>query len=84
LVRESTNDEQADSGLSAEDSKVTQVAIALREYPLDPPRTNILGVGISAITMVTAVSLIEKWIAKHDHQYVCIATVHSVMESQRI
>jgi len=62
---------------------VTQVAIALREYPLDPPRTNILGVGISAITMVTAVSLIEKWIAKHDHQYVCIATVHSVMESQK-
>ncbi|MGH8900147.1 MAG: WecB/TagA/CpsF family glycosyltransferase [Egibacteraceae bacterium] len=50
------------------------------------PRIDLLGVGISAITMDTAVREIARWIAdgangrKH---YVCVTGVHGVMEAQR-
>jgi len=49
----------------------------------DPPRVNILGVGISAINMEIALAFIERWIAREEHHYVCITPVHSVMECQR-
>lgn len=49
----------------------------------DHPATDILGVQISAITMPTAVDTIERWIAEGDRQYICICTVHTVMECQR-
>ena len=45
--------------------------------------TDILGVKISAIDMATAVATIEGWIADRERQYVCICTVHTVMECQR-
>lgn len=47
-----------------------------------PERVNVLGVGISAITVARAVDVIEGWIAAADHQYVCVTGVHGVMESQ--
>jgi N-acetylglucosaminyldiphosphoundecaprenol N-acetyl-beta-D-mannosaminyltransferase len=47
------------------------------------PRVNILGVGVSAITMATALRTIEGWIARRDPHYVCVTSVHGVMESQR-
>jgi N-acetylglucosaminyldiphosphoundecaprenol N-acetyl-beta-D-mannosaminyltransferase len=47
-----------------------------------PERVNVLGVGVSAITMAQAVNVIEGWIAAADHQYVCVTGVHGVMESQ--
>lgn len=43
-------------------------------------RVNILGVGISAINMTAAVETIAGWIAERDPHYVCVFTVHSVME----
>lgn len=49
----------------------------------EPPRTNILGVGISALTMDLALRVIDGWIARRERRYVCVATVHSVMEAQR-
>ena len=46
-------------------------------------RSNILGVGVSAINMTIALANIEAWIAARQRRYVCITTVHNVMESQR-
>ncbi len=47
------------------------------------PRVNILGVGISAITMTQGLDKIEEWTALRQCHYVCITGVHGVMESQR-
>ncbi len=46
-------------------------------------RSNVLGVGVSAINMTIALATIEAWIAARQRRYVCITTVHGVMESQR-
>jgi N-acetylglucosaminyldiphosphoundecaprenol N-acetyl-beta-D-mannosaminyltransferase len=47
------------------------------------PRVNILGVGVSAITMAMALRAIEAWITRREPHYVCVTGVHGVMESQR-
>jgi len=46
-------------------------------------RSNILGVGISAINMAIALETIDQWIAERDPHYVCVFPVHSVMECQK-
>jgi len=46
-----------------------------------PARVNVLGVGVSAITVPEAVGIIQGWIATGDRQYVCVTGVHGVMES---
>jgi len=51
--------------------------------PMTTERVNVLGVGISAINMTTALASIESWIARRRRHYVCITGVHGVMESQR-
>ncbi len=48
-----------------------------------PPRTNILGVGVSAINMTMALEIMDGWIARREAHYVCVTSVHGVMESQR-
>jgi len=40
-------------------------------------------VGVSAIDMGQALSVIQGWIARGERQYVCVTGVHGVMESQR-
>lgn len=50
---------------------------------MEPPRVNILGVGVSAINMTMALEIIEGWISRREHHYVCVTGVHGVMESQR-
>lgn len=45
--------------------------------------TDILGVRISALNMNLAVQTIENWIEKRESHYVCICTVHTIMECQR-
>lgn len=47
------------------------------------PRVNILGVGISAITMPQAFAQIAAWVDSRAHRYVSVCTVHTVMECQR-
>jgi N-acetylglucosaminyldiphosphoundecaprenol N-acetyl-beta-D-mannosaminyltransferase len=47
-----------------------------------PSRVNVLGVGISAINMDTAVETIDGWIASKDRRYVTVTGVHGVMECQ--
>ena len=50
----------------------------------DPPkRVNVLGVGVSAITIADALTLIDQWIATAANRYVCVTGVHGVMESFR-
>jgi N-acetylglucosaminyldiphosphoundecaprenol N-acetyl-beta-D-mannosaminyltransferase len=47
------------------------------------PRVDVLGVGISAVDMATAVDEITAWIERREQHYVCVTGVHGVMESQR-
>lgn len=47
------------------------------------PRVNILGVGVSALNMPSAVAAIEGWIEEGGARYVCVVPVHSVMDCQR-
>ena len=46
-------------------------------------RTDILGVGISAIDLEQAVTTMERWIGERSRNYVCVTGVHGVMESRR-
>jgi N-acetylglucosaminyldiphosphoundecaprenol N-acetyl-beta-D-mannosaminyltransferase len=44
---------------------------------------NVLGVGISPITMTSAQEQIAQWVRSGDRQYVCVCTVATVMECRR-
>ncbi len=55
----------------------------MRGLTENPPRVNILGVGVSAINMDIALNLIDLWIARREPHYVCVTPVHSIMECQR-
>jgi N-acetylglucosaminyldiphosphoundecaprenol N-acetyl-beta-D-mannosaminyltransferase len=57
--------------------------VAFSDGEPPPDRTNILGVGVSAIDMSMAVRQIRKWIATRARTYVCVTGVHGIMESQR-
>ena len=46
-------------------------------------RTNILGVGVSAIHMDLATATLERWIQENARQYVCVTNVHVITECQR-
>ena len=46
-------------------------------------RAEILGVGVSAVDMDRAVEEIEGWIASRRRSYVCVTSVHGIMECQR-
>jgi N-acetylglucosaminyldiphosphoundecaprenol N-acetyl-beta-D-mannosaminyltransferase len=48
-----------------------------------PPQVNILGVGISAISMEDALEQIAYWIEHRDRDYVSVCNVHTVMECQQ-
>jgi N-acetylglucosaminyldiphosphoundecaprenol N-acetyl-beta-D-mannosaminyltransferase len=47
------------------------------------PRTNVLGVGVSAVNMERALATIAGWIDGRERHYVCVTGVHGVMESYR-
>jgi N-acetylglucosaminyldiphosphoundecaprenol N-acetyl-beta-D-mannosaminyltransferase len=46
-------------------------------------RTNILGVGISAIALPDAIQQIHRWVTLPKRHYVNVCTVHTVMECQK-
>ena len=48
-----------------------------------PGRVDVLGVGISAISLAGAVAEITRWIDDGEHHYVCVTNVHTVIECQR-
>lgn len=47
-----------------------------------PPRANVLGVRVSAITMSDAISVVERWIAQQSRHYVCVTGAHGVISSR--
>ncbi len=46
-------------------------------------RVDVLGVGVSAISLRGALAEIERWARDGEHHYVCVTGVHGVIESQR-
>jgi N-acetylglucosaminyldiphosphoundecaprenol N-acetyl-beta-D-mannosaminyltransferase len=46
-------------------------------------RVDVLGVGVSAVTLREAVVEIARWIESREKHYVCVTGVHGVMECQR-
>jgi len=54
----------------------------LRE-PEPGARVDVLGVGVSPITMEQALGTIDDWITAGTPRYVCVTGVHGIMESQR-
>ncbi len=48
----------------------------------DTGKVNVLGVGVSAINMSQAVGVIDRWIRNRDPNYVCVTSVHGIVESQ--
>lgn len=48
-----------------------------------PDRINVLGVGVSLVNMDRALDEIEGWVRTGEHTYVCVCSVHGVMECQR-
>jgi len=53
------------------------------QSPLSRNRANVLGVGVDAVNMAAAVSVIDAAVASGQKGYVCITGVHGVMEAQR-
>jgi N-acetylglucosaminyldiphosphoundecaprenol N-acetyl-beta-D-mannosaminyltransferase len=49
----------------------------------DPQRANVLGVGISLVDMKRALDQIDRWVQAREPNYVCVCSVHGVMECQR-
>ncbi len=47
------------------------------------PRVDVLGVGVSALDVPTALAVIDGWVGRGEHQYVCVSGVHGMMESLR-
>ena len=45
-----------------------------------PPRVDVLGVGISCLTLDSAVEEVSGWVDRGEHRYVCVTGVHGVME----
>jgi N-acetylglucosaminyldiphosphoundecaprenol N-acetyl-beta-D-mannosaminyltransferase len=48
-----------------------------------PQRVNVLGVGVSLINMERALDQIDAWVSAGSRTYVCVCSVHGVMECQR-
>src|SRR5438270_7575303 len=59
------------------------MVVATERTARDIPRTNVLGVGISATTISQAVSIIRDWCLRREAHYVCVTGVHGVMEAQK-
>jgi len=50
---------------------------------MDTRRLNTLGVGISAINLLTALETMDGWIARRDRTYVTVTPAHAVMDAYR-
>ena len=46
-------------------------------------KVNVLGVGVSAVNMDNALSVVKQWVDRRERAYVCVTGVHGVMESRR-
>src|SRR3954452_16912720 len=48
-----------------------------------PRRVDVRGVGISCLTLGSAVEEVSNWVDRAEHRYVCVTGVHGVMECRR-
>jgi N-acetylglucosaminyldiphosphoundecaprenol N-acetyl-beta-D-mannosaminyltransferase len=48
-----------------------------------PDRIFVIAIGVSAVTLDSAVAVIENWIAARERNYVCVTGAHGVIESRR-
>ena len=55
---------------------------SMQSPPISRTRANVLGVGIDALNMRTAVSAIDAALASGHKGYVCVTGVHGIMEAQ--
>ena len=53
------------------------------DVAVKPGRVDVLGVGISAVSLTGATDRIMQWVHDREHHYVCVTNVHTVMECQR-
>ena len=56
---------------------------SMQSPPISRARANVLGVGIDALNMQTAVSAIDAAFASGHKDYLCVTGVHGIMEAQR-
>jgi N-acetylglucosaminyldiphosphoundecaprenol N-acetyl-beta-D-mannosaminyltransferase len=57
-----------------------------RAIPAEGPeglRVDVLGVGVSVVTLDSATERVARWVRSRERRYVCVTGVHGVMESQR-
>ena len=48
-----------------------------------PPRVDVLGVGVSCLTLDSAVEEVSGWVDRGEHKYVRVTGLHGVMECPR-
>jgi N-acetylglucosaminyldiphosphoundecaprenol N-acetyl-beta-D-mannosaminyltransferase len=72
-----------DDALACAQGRVIAMPATGTDVAMVPDRAVILGVGVSAITLDAAVSIIEQWIQRRTPNYVCIAGAHGIIESRR-
>ena len=58
-------------------------ATELSDGAFDPPRVDVLGVGISCVDLDSTVAIFDHWIGTDVRHYVCVTGMHGVMESRR-
>lgn len=60
---------------------MSQAQTRSTQAPADHERVNILGIGVSAVNLPTAVSTIAGWIARREPNFVCVRDVHGIVAS---
>jgi len=68
--------------LTGTERRVTDMSTLEADTEPMPNRAFILGIGVSAITLDRAVSIIEQWIERRMQNYVCITGAHGIIESR--
>src|SRR6516164_7672348 len=53
------------------------------KVPIRPARANILGVGVHAVNLASAIEFVDACISSGRKGYVCVTGVHGVMEALR-
>ncbi|MGA9977907.1 MAG: WecB/TagA/CpsF family glycosyltransferase [Candidatus Sulfotelmatobacter sp.] len=72
------------SSPKAEDDEEKRKSAMLTTFaPMTEGRANVLGVGVHAIDTAAALSIIESAVREGTKGYICLTSVHGVMEAQR-
>jgi N-acetylglucosaminyldiphosphoundecaprenol N-acetyl-beta-D-mannosaminyltransferase len=61
---------------------VGQQPVLIHEH-MEAPRVNVIGTGISAVSMRLALSIIDGWIVRRERRFVCVRDAHGVVAGRR-